>query len=109
MDVCLSYLRVNGGRALNDDEIGGMLIGALFAGQHTSSVTSSWTGYFLVHHPEWMEKCIEEQREIVAKFGEELTFDALNSMTILHRSVVSLRNLNALHSSVPVLVASVKL
>lgn len=34
-----------GGRATNDEEIAGFLIATLFAGQHTSSITSSWTGY----------------------------------------------------------------
>ncbi|RUS69847.1 hypothetical protein EGW08_022392 [Elysia chlorotica] len=45
------------GRKLTDDEITGMLIGLLLAGQHTSSTTSSWLAFFLakdkdlqVHH-----------------------------------------------------------
>ena len=37
-----------GGRALTDDEITGLLIATLFAGQHTSSITSAWTGYFMI-------------------------------------------------------------
>ena len=40
------------GRHLTDDEISGMLIGLLLAGQHTSSTTSSWLGFFLAKHPE---------------------------------------------------------
>lgn len=35
------------GRPLSDQEITGMLIGLLMAGQHTSSSTSSWLGFFL--------------------------------------------------------------
>ena len=35
------------GRALTEDEIAGMMIGLLLAGQHTSSTTSSWMGFFL--------------------------------------------------------------
>ena len=35
------------GRNLTDDEISGMLIGLLMAGQHTSSTTGSWLGFFL--------------------------------------------------------------
>ena len=31
------------GRYTTDEEITGMLIAVLFAGQHTSSVTSTWT------------------------------------------------------------------
>jgi len=40
--------QVYGGRALTDDEITGLLIATLFAGQHTSSITSAWTGYLLI-------------------------------------------------------------
>jgi len=42
------YVNVDGGRHLKDHEIAGMLIATLFAGQHTSSITSSWTGYFML-------------------------------------------------------------
>lgn len=38
----------------------GMLIGILFAGQHTSGITSTWTGYFLHKHPEYLkEVCMQ--------------------------------------------------
>ena len=43
-----SLLQVYGGRALTDDEITGLLIATLFAGQHTSSITSAWTGYLMI-------------------------------------------------------------
>jgi sterol 14alpha-demethylase len=39
---------IHGGRQLTEDEITGLLIAVLFAGQHTSSITSAWTGYFMV-------------------------------------------------------------
>lgn len=42
---------INGGRLLTEDEISGMLIAVLFAGQHTSSITSTWTGLFMLSHP----------------------------------------------------------
>ncbi len=38
------------GRSLNDSEIVGMLIGLLMAGQHTSSTTSAWLGFYLAKH-----------------------------------------------------------
>jgi sterol 14alpha-demethylase len=44
------YRAVYGGRATNDEEITGFLIASLFAGQHTSSITSSWTGYFMINN-----------------------------------------------------------
>lgn len=38
------------GRKLTDDEIAGLLIGLLMAGQHTSSTTSAWLGFFLAQN-----------------------------------------------------------
>ena len=35
------------GQSLTDSEVVGMLIGLLLAGQHTSSTTSAWLGFFL--------------------------------------------------------------
>ena len=37
------------GRALSNDEISGLLIALLFAGQHTSSVVATWTVMLLLH------------------------------------------------------------
>ena len=45
------YQKVNGGRELTTDEITGLMIAILFAGQHTSSVTSSWTGLYMIANP----------------------------------------------------------
>ena len=36
---------------MNEEEITGMLIAVLFAGQHTSSITSTWTGLSMLTHP----------------------------------------------------------
>ena len=49
------YRNVNGGRATTDSEIVGLLIALLFAGQHTSSVTASWTGYRMMDNPKYMQ------------------------------------------------------
>lgn len=40
------------GRHLDDEEIAGMMIGLLMAGQHTSSTTSAWLGFFLARQKE---------------------------------------------------------
>lgn len=73
------------GRALTDDEIGGLLIAALFAGQHTSSITSAWTGYQLIHNREWWDKVVEEQKRVVATYEDSLGYEALNDMPVLHK------------------------
>jgi sterol 14-demethylase len=81
---------------LTDDQISGMMIALLFAGQHTSSVTSSWTGYFLLdshakskiegRQDEW-EMVRREQDAIVKEHGKEIDFDVLEKMDRLHASI----------------------
>lgn len=57
------------GTPLNDDEIAGMLIGLLLAGQHTSSTTSAWMGFFLAKHKSVQDQCFAEQKAVC---GEDL-------------------------------------
>lgn len=64
-----------------------MLIAALFAGQHTSSVTSTWTGMRMSTNPDWYRKCVKEQEEIVKKHGTELSVEILQEMTNLHVTI----------------------
>lgn len=50
----------------------------LFAGQHTSSITSAWTGYEMINaRAAAYVPALEEQKRVVAKHGSEITFDAL--------------------------------
>ena len=85
-DVLQSFIdaRYKDGRVLTEDQITGMLIAVLFAGQHTSSITSTWTGLFLMSHPEWMAKCLAEQKAVRASCGEELSYETLAKMDTLH-------------------------
>src|SRR5690606_2373968 len=43
--------RYKDGSALSDHEITGMLVAAMFAGHHTSGVTTAWTLIELLRHP----------------------------------------------------------
>lgn len=87
-----SYQKVNGGRQLNDEEITGLLIAILFAGQHTSTITSSWTGLYMIATKDRADSpykaAIEEQRRVMKEHGDALDFDILNSsMDTLHRNI----------------------
>lgn len=94
-DVLQSFIdaRYKDGRALSDDQVTGMLIAVLFAGQHTSSVTSTWAGLFIVSHPEWHARCGDEQRAVMAseraagREGAGLTYDTLTGMDSLQLCV----------------------
>jgi len=49
------------GTPLSDDEITGLLIALLFAGQHTSSITSTWTGMFIAKDRDILKRVVQEQ------------------------------------------------
>lgn len=79
---------------LTDDQIVGLLIALLFAGQHTSSITSTWTTMFLLFHPECLKKVMAEQERVLseaAKGGDiasvPLDFDTVGSMEYLQNCV----------------------
>jgi len=71
---------------LTDDQIVGLLIALLFAGQHTSSITSTWTMMFLLHHPECLEKVLVEQDTLLGK-GQAFDFDCVGNMEYLQNCV----------------------
>ncbi|XP_067854967.1 lanosterol 14-alpha demethylase [Heptranchias perlo] len=73
------------GTPLTDDEIAGMLIGLLLAGQHTSSTTSSWMGFFLAKDRELQERCYAEQKAVSGEDMPPLHYDQLKEMSLLDR------------------------
>ena len=81
------YQKVNGGRLLNDEEIVGLLIAVLFAGQHTSTITSSWTGLQMISHPDTWNAAVEEQKKVIKEQGKDITFDMLTGLDVLHRNI----------------------
>ncbi len=80
------------GEKLSDDQITGMLIGVLFAGQHTSSISSTWTVLNLLHHPELMKRALAEQTHVLKHALHTLKptdvsgvdFDSVGKMSFLH-------------------------
>lgn len=77
------------GEKLTDDQIVGMLIALLFAGQHTSSVTSTWTAMFIIHHPKCLERVMEEQKTVLKGdlSKKNLSFDDISNMVFLSACV----------------------
>ncbi|XP_061616963.1 lanosterol 14-alpha demethylase isoform X1 [Phyllopteryx taeniolatus] len=73
------------GRTLSDDEIAGMLIGLLLAGQHTSSTTSAWLGFFLARDKATQERCYAEQKAVYGDHLPPLQLDQLKDLSLLER------------------------
>lgn len=89
-DVLQTFIdaRYKDGRPMTDEEITGMLIAVLFAGQHTSSITSAWTGLYMINNPDnGLNPALEEQKAILKQYGPELEMEVLNKMDVLHRNM----------------------
>ncbi|VAH28854.1 unnamed protein product [Triticum turgidum subsp. durum] len=87
---CLIDSRYKDGRATTETEVVGMLVvSALFAGQHTSSSTSTWTGARLLAraNSEHLRAAVREQERVVARHGDRVDYEVLQEMDTLHRCV----------------------
>nr|CAD1820468.1 unnamed protein product [Ananas comosus var. bracteatus] len=84
---CFIDSKYKDGRPTSESEVTGLLIAALFAGQHTSSITSTWTGAYLLRHREFLVNAVEEQKEILKKHGEKIDHDILSEMDVLYRCI----------------------
>jgi len=74
------------GRPLDDDEITGILVTVLFAGQHTSTVLATWTGLELMNAPDYLKKVKQEMHDV---YGDSVNvdFDGLKKQVALEYAV----------------------
>ncbi|XP_008791121.2 obtusifoliol 14-alpha demethylase-like [Phoenix dactylifera] len=84
---CFIDSKYKDGRPTTEGEITGLLIAALFAGQHTSSITSTWTGAYLLRHKQYLSAALEEQKDILRRHGNKIDHDILSEMDALHRCI----------------------
>eukprot|EP01126_Amoeba_proteus_P050310 TRINITY_DN5933_c0_g1_i1.p1 TRINITY_DN5933_c0_g1~~TRINITY_DN5933_c0_g1_i1.p1 ORF type:complete len:397 (-),score=93.22 TRINITY_DN5933_c0_g1_i1:600-1790(-) len=79
----LSSSTYSDGTQITDEQIAGLCVALMLAGQHTSNITSTWLGIFILSHPEVLASMKEEQERVWPE-GEELTYDKLNKMNYMH-------------------------
>uniref|UniRef100_A0A2P2MQU7 sterol 14alpha-demethylase n=1 Tax=Rhizophora mucronata TaxID=61149 RepID=A0A2P2MQU7_RHIMU len=84
---CFIDAKYKDGRPTTDSEVTGLLIAALFAGQHTSSITSTWTGAYLLCYKEYLSTVLEEQKNLIKKHGKKVDHDILSEMDVLYRCI----------------------
>ncbi len=68
--------RYKDGRGLTDDEITGILLVVIFAGHHTSSVTSAWTGIELHRNAGQLAPVLDELDRVLAP-GEPPSYQTM--------------------------------
>lgn len=77
--------RYKDGSSVTTEETVGLLLAALFAGQHTSNITSTWMGMLVLKEGKGLlDKLLDEQKEVLSRTDGVMTLDALNQMTLLH-------------------------
>ncbi|CAM0870154.1 unnamed protein product [Alopecurus aequalis] len=89
------------GRSATVEEVAGLIIGLLFAGEHTSSITSTWTGACLLSHPTFLRAAIEEQEQIPKKYKDVLDYNVFLEMDTLHCCI---KEALRMHPPIPLLV-----
>ena len=73
------------GRGLSDDEIVGLLVATVFAGQHTSAVMATWTAVLLLEHPASLARVLDEQAHVLD--GETIELEHLKRLAVLERAI----------------------
>ena len=96
----LMEARYKDGRPLSDNEVTGLLLTALFAGQHTSAVLATWTGLELHRDIPYLDRVRDEMREV---YGEEgaLSYAGLKQQEVLENAV---RECERLHPPLIILI-----
>jgi len=74
------------GTALSEDNITGLLLTLLFAGQHTSAVLAAWTGILLLQHPQYLPALVQEQQAVFGN-GREMSLETLGQLVFLERAI----------------------
>ena len=99
----LMQARYKDGRALGDEEITGILLTVLFAGQHTSAVLASWMGLAFASEPSCLARVRQEMQEVYRETGT-MTLASLKRQAALERGV---RECERLHPPLILLIRKV--
>ena len=85
--------RYKSGAGLTEHEITGMLVAALFAGHHTSSVTTAFSIIELVSHPEYLSR-VQAELDQAFGAGQEVGFATLRNIPLTERTVLEVLRLH---------------
>jgi sterol 14-demethylase len=75
------------GTLITDEQVTGLLIALLFAGQHTSCITSTWTALFILNNPSLIKRIVDEQEDVFAAMDANAPVDykmVNEEMPLLH-------------------------
>ena len=79
-------IKYKDGTKITEEEVTGLLIALLFAGQHTSCTTSTWTLLSLLHNPQVLKRVMKEQEDVV-QGADTLELEHIQQMELMHNSM----------------------
>jgi sterol 14alpha-demethylase len=78
-------IKYKDGSLVTMEEVTGLLIALLFAGQHTSCITSTWTSLFIANDGKLVDRILEEQKKVLKNdLSKTLEYEDLQEMELLH-------------------------
>lgn len=95
--------RYSNGHALDDDEVTGILLTVLFAGQHTSAVLATWTGLELLRASSYADRVRSETHAVYGENGS-MNLDGLKQQVTMEHAV---RECERLHPPLIILIRKV--
>lgn len=92
LQIFIDMVYKDDGTTLSDDQIVGLLLALLFAGQHTSSIGSTWTAMFLMHNPRCLAAVMKEQHAILEPTNQDISkvnleFSTVDNMEYLQNCI----------------------
>ncbi|XP_052157082.1 obtusifoliol 14-alpha demethylase-like [Oryza glaberrima] len=72
------------GSSTTEQEVTGWIISMVFAGKHTSTNSTTWTGACLLTHDKFLTEALDEQKHMIQKHGDHIDYNVLLDMDILH-------------------------
>jgi len=99
----LMHARYKDGRALSHDEITGILLTVLFAGQHTSAVLATWTALELIRAPSYLARIRSEMQDVYQE-NADMSHSSLKQQVLLEHAV---RECERLHPPLILLIRKV--
>lgn len=82
----LMEARYSNGAALSEHEITGLLLAAIFAGHHTSSVTTAWTLIELLQQPGYLRRAVAQIDRVFGD-GQPITFQSVREVPLVEYAV----------------------
>ena len=78
-------IKYKDGTPITMEQVTGLLIALLFAGQHTSCITSTWTSLFIANDKTLVNRIIDEQTKVLkGNMNKSLEYEDLQNMELLH-------------------------